>query len=70
MTHHKKSGDGKVTMQWVRELNTADIFTIYDWKYYRDVDMDEEIIWNIGGKNKIITDQAKKEIIKLIYGAS
>jgi len=66
MTHHN-SIDGKVTMEWVRELNTADVFTIYDWKYYRDIDMDEEIEWSIGGRNKIITEQAKEELIKLMF---
>jgi hypothetical protein len=67
ITHHNNSGDGKVTMEWVRELSTADVFTIYDWKYYREIDMDEEIIWNIGGGNKIITEEAKEEIVKLMY---
>ena len=28
--------------------------------------MDEEIEWNIGGNNKFITEQAKKEILELL----
>jgi hypothetical protein len=63
---YKGSGDGKTTMEWVRELDSADVFTIYDWKYYREIELDEEIEWHIGGKSKSITEQAKKEILNLL----
>jgi hypothetical protein len=63
---YKGSGDKKNTMEWVRELDSADVFTIYDWKYYKEIEMDEEIEWNIGGNNKFITEQAKKEILELL----
>ena len=63
---YEGSGDGKSTMEWVRELDSADVFTVYDWKYYRELEMDEEILWHIGGKNKYITEQAKKEILNLL----
>jgi hypothetical protein len=61
-----KSGDGKVTMEWVRELENTDVFTIYDWKYNREIGMDEEIVWNIGGHNKVVTELAKNEILTLL----
>ena len=61
-----RSGDGKVTMEWVRELDSADVFTIYDWKYYRSIGMDEEIEWHIGGHNKNVTELAKEEILNLL----
>ena len=61
-----RSGDGKVGMEWIRELDSAEVITIYDWKYYRNIDMDEEIEWNIGGRNKITTEEAKEKILTLL----
>ena len=61
-----RSGDGKVTMEWVRELDNAEVITVYDWKYRRVIGMDEEIEWNIGGRNKSTTDEAKEKILMLL----
>jgi hypothetical protein len=61
-----RSGDGKVTMEWVRELDSAEVVTIYDWKYHRKIGMDEEIEWNIGGRNKRATEEAKEKILMLL----
>ena len=61
-----RSGDGKVTMEWVRELDSAEVITIYDWKYRRKIGMDEEIEWNIGGRNKSATEEAKEKILILL----
>jgi len=61
-----RSGDGKVTMEWVRELDSAEVITVYDWKYHRVIGMDEEIEWNIGGRNKSTTDEAKEKILMLL----
>jgi hypothetical protein len=61
-----KSGDGKVTFQWILENEDEEIITIYDWKMYREVGIDEEIEWNIGGHNKQSTEKAKEEILNLL----
>ena len=61
-----RSGDGKVTMEWIRELDSAEVITIYDWKYNRKIGMDEEIEWNIGGRNKKTTEEAKETILSLL----
>jgi hypothetical protein len=63
---HKGSGNGKVSMEWVREMGEEEIITIYDWKYYRDIEMNEEIEWHIGGYNKATTELAKEEILTLL----
>jgi hypothetical protein len=52
----------KVTTQWIREIDD-NVFTIYDWKYYRDIENDELIEWNIGGKSASITETAKLKIL-------
>jgi hypothetical protein len=61
-----KSGDGKVVFQWILENEDEEIITIYDWKMYREVGIDEEIEWNIGGHNKQSTEKAKEEILNLL----
>jgi hypothetical protein len=61
-----KSGDGKTTLQWILENEDNQVITIYDWKMYREVGLDEEIEWNIGGHNKQSTEKAKEEILNLL----
>ena len=61
-----KSGDGKTILQWILENEDNQVITIYDWKMYREVGLDEEIEWNIGGHNKQSTEKAKKEILNLL----
>ena len=64
--HSDNTGVDKTNFDWKCELNDGRVFTIYDWKYYRKIDMDEEIEWNIGGYNKKVTELAKEEIIMLL----
>lgn len=61
-----RSGDGKVTMEWVRELDNGQVVTVYDWKYRKVIGMDEEIEWNIGGRNQRATEEAKETILSLL----
>ena len=60
------SGDGKVVYQWILETDEDEVVTVYDWKMYREVGMDEEIEWNIGGHSKKSTEKAREEILKLL----
>ena len=63
------TGRDKVNYEWVFETDNGDVFTIYDWKEYRSLDNDEIIEWHIGGKNKEITETAKKEIVEAVGSA-
>jgi hypothetical protein len=47
-------------------LDNAEVITVYDWKYRRVIGMDEEIEWNIGGRNKSTTEEAKEKILMLL----
>ena len=58
----RKSGDGKVTMDFVAQLDNGGVFTVYDWKYGRPIGMDETIEWHIGGHSLKDTEQAEKEL--------
>lgn len=60
------SGDGKVVYQWILETEENEVVTIYDWKMYREVGMDEEIEWNVGGHSKKSTEKTREKILKLL----
>ena len=62
----RKSGDGKVTMDFVAQLDNGGVFTVYDWKYGRPIGMDETIEWHIGGHSLKDTEQAEKELKTLL----
>ena len=44
-------GEDKVNFEWEMETEDGDIFTVYDWKEYRSIGLDEQIEWHIGGIN-------------------
>lgn len=48
--------DDKVQYQWILTFVEDDrehVATIYDWKEYRELYMDDEIEWSIGGHHEI-----------------
>jgi len=55
-------GEDKVNFEWVMETNNGDVFNVYDYKEYRSLPENEVIEWHIGGYNKDVTEQAKREI--------
>lgn len=54
--------EDKVTHEWEMETDEGDIFTVYDWKEYREIDPNEKINWHIGGKSAAVTIQAQTEL--------
>lgn len=62
----ENTGEDKVNFDWTCELNDGRVFTIYDWKEYRPLKMDEIIEWHIGGGSGIITRQALIELTALL----
>ena len=56
----------KVQNEWICETEDGDVFTIYDWKEYREYGDDEIIEWHIGGFNGKVTEQAQREIELLL----
>jgi hypothetical protein len=60
------SGDDKTNFNWICETEDGDVFTIYDWKEYRSIRLDETIEFHIGGESKSITDKAKRELLEIL----
>jgi len=57
-------GEDKVNFEWEMETDEGEVFTIYDWKYYRPLRSDEIVTWNIGSKSKSVSWDAEREILK------
>ena len=58
-------GGDKVNLEWVRETDKGDVFTIYDYKTYHKLRDNEMVEWHIGAKNKEISKQAQAEVLAL-----
>ena len=58
------TGNDKVNFEWEMVTSKGDVFTIYDWKYYRSLRNDEMIEWHIGAHSKSVSYDAEVEVIK------
>jgi len=65
-TWNNNSGDDKVNVEWVCETIDGDVVTIYDWKEYRPIELDEEIEFHLGGHSENITLIGLEELIILL----
>ena len=65
-TWGSNDGKDKVNFEWVRETDDGSVFTVYDYKEYRKLKLNEIIEWHIGGKNGRDTEQGKKEILEAL----
>jgi hypothetical protein len=65
-SYDANDGQDKVNFDWDMETSTGDVFTVYDWKEYRSLNENETIEWHIGGMNRSVTEQAKREIREAI----
>jgi hypothetical protein len=63
------SNDGrdKTNFDWVCETEDGILFTIYDWKKYRVLDLNEEVDFHIGGRSFLSTSTAANQLIKALF---
>ena len=67
--HSQNDGSDKTNFNFTLETESGNIFTIYDWKEYRPLAMDEVIEWHIGGFNEQSCMQGKAEVLTLLQTA-
>ena len=65
-TFEGNGGEVKTNFEWNMELEDGTVFSVYDWKEYRSISLDEVIDWHIGGKNGDSTVKALEQLSKLI----
>lgn len=56
-------GLDKTNYEWIMETDNGEVFTVYDWKHYRPLFMNEIIEWHIGGNSRTVTEKARNEMI-------
>jgi len=62
-SYQNNTGEDKVNFEWDCETEDGDVFTIYDWKEYRELDLDELIEFHIGAHSKSVSNVAYDELI-------
>jgi hypothetical protein len=62
----ENDGRDKVNFDFTLETKDGDVFTIYDWKYYKPLGMDEEILWHLGANSLMVSEQGKEEVLALL----
>ncbi len=62
----QNDGSDKTNFDFTLETKDGNVFTIYDWKEYRPLDMNEIIEWHIGGFNEQTCLQGKVEVLELL----
>ena len=65
-TTDSNDGEDKVNMEWILELPDEYIFTIYDWKEYKKLQMTHKIQWHIGARNTGISLEAWSELMAIL----
>ena len=60
-------GGDKTNMEWEMETSDGTVFTIYDWKNYGGVSMDQVVEWHIGGFDRRDTLKAVEELRNALF---
>lgn len=63
------TGEDKVNFEWYMELESGEVFTVYDYKEYRMLRTDEQVEWHIGGFDQATTDEAARQICEAILSS-
>jgi hypothetical protein len=58
------TGEDKTNFEWVLETDEGNVFAIYDWKEYRELNLDETIEWHIGSNSRSISSDAQYEVMR------
>lgn len=65
-TYEQNNGENKVNFEFDCETESGEPFTIYDWKLYRPIGLDEEILFHIGAFNQKASEQAKNALVEAL----
>ena len=62
----QNTGEDKTNFDFELENGNGDVFTIYDWKEYRPIGLDEQIEFHIGGFSKEVTEFSKRQLLEVL----
>ena len=61
--YSSNTGEDKVNFEWCMETEEGDVFTTYDWKYHRKLDLNETIEWHVGAHSKSVSNVLLANIV-------
>lgn len=64
--HEQNDGSDKTNFDFYLETESGEPFTLYDWKEYRKLDMNEVVEWHVGGFDEATTITAAREVNNLL----
>lgn len=64
---YEENGD-KTNYDFTLETESGKVFTIYDWKYYRKLGMNERVEWHVGAHDEATSIEGRHEVEKLLKG--
>ena len=62
-TIQDNTGDYKTNFDWHLQISSGDVFTVYDYKEYRKLNLDETIEWHVGAFSRDVASEAKAQIL-------
>ena len=62
---YEENGD-KTNYDFTLETESGKVFTIYDWKEYRVLKMNEMVEWHVGAKDEITSIEGRDEVLAML----
>ena len=62
----QNDGEDKTNFEFELETELGEPFTIYDWKFYRPIGLDEKIKFHIGSFTLEASERAKNELLEAL----
>ena len=64
------TGNDKSNFNWFMETEGGEVFTVYDWKYYRSLVETEKVDWHIGAHTTKASHAGLLEILEALAKVS
>lgn len=62
----QNDGRDKTNFDFTLQTESGEVFTIYDWKEYRRLEMDEVVKWHIGASNEATSIEGRDEVVAML----
>lgn len=64
--YEQNDGRDKTNFDFTLETESGKVFTIYDWKEYRPLRMDEVVEWHVGAKSLSVSIEGRDEVVAML----
>jgi len=64
--YEHNDGRDKTNFDFTLQTESGKVFTIYDWKEYTPLRMDEVVEWHVGSHDKITSIEGRDEVVAML----